>query len=78
MTDEQDVLAVNQAFYRAFEKKDLEAMTAVWSKGTGSLCVHPGPKAPGGWDAIRDSWKKIYFISSGFEFGQLSKIIDLV
>ncbi|WP_413162010.1 hypothetical protein ACL6C3_24590 [Capilliphycus salinus ALCB114379] len=34
MSDEQEVLAANKAFYRAFEKKDLEAMSAVWSKGT--------------------------------------------
>ncbi|MGK7905363.1 MAG: nuclear transport factor 2 family protein [Hormoscilla sp.] len=60
MTDEQEVLAVNQAFYRAFEKKDSEAMSAVWSQGTGSLCIHPGRKALRGWDAIRDSWEKIF------------------
>lgn len=60
MTDEQEVLAVNQAFYRAFEKKDSEAMSAVWSKGTGSLCIHPGRTVLRGWDAIRDSWDMIF------------------
>lgn len=60
MTDEQDVLAVNQAFYRAFEKKDSEAMSAVWSKGSGSICIHPGRKALRGWEAISDSWEMIF------------------
>jgi len=60
MSNSQEVLAVNQAFYRAFEKKDLEAMSAVWSKGTSSLCVHPGRKALRGWEEIRDSWEMIF------------------
>ncbi|HEY9847631.1 MAG TPA: nuclear transport factor 2 family protein, partial [Candidatus Caenarcaniphilales bacterium] len=56
----QPVLAANQAFYRAFEKKDITAMSAVWSHGTGSLCIHPGGAALHGWEAIRASWEKIF------------------
>ncbi|GAB1542671.1 nuclear transport factor 2 family protein [Scytonema sp. NUACC21] len=55
-----EVLAVNEAFYRAFEKKDLEAMGAVWSQGTGSLCVHPGWNVLRGWKEIQTSWVKIF------------------
>lgn len=58
--DRELILAANQAFYRAFEKKDLEAMEAVWSKGMGCLCVHPGRDALKGWTAIRDSWELIF------------------
>jgi len=60
MSDEQDVLAVNEAFYRAFEKKDIDAMGDIWSQGTGSLCIHPGREALRGWNAIGDSWEKIF------------------
>lgn len=61
MTDEtQSILAANREFYRAFEKKDLEAMSAIWSKGTGCSCVHPGRGMIRGWDAIRTSWEKIF------------------
>ena len=60
MSDEQDLLAANKAFYRAFEKKDIEAMSGVWSKGTASLCVHPGRKVIKGWDGIRSSWEQIF------------------
>lgn len=61
MTNEQtEVLAANDAFYRAFEKKDTEAMSAVWSQGTGSLCIHPGRKALHGWKEIRSSWELIF------------------
>lgn len=59
-TDRQAVLAANDAFYRAFEKKDLEAMSALWSHGTDCLCVHPGRNALKGWEAIRSSWEKIF------------------
>ncbi|RAM48215.1 MAG: DUF4440 domain-containing protein [Hapalosiphonaceae cyanobacterium JJU2] len=60
MTNNSEILAVNDAFYRAFEKKDIEAMSVVWSQGTGSLCVHPGWNILRGWKAISTSWEKIF------------------
>jgi ketosteroid isomerase-like protein len=61
MTDERtQVLAANEAFYRAFEKKDIEAMSAIWSQGTGSLCIHPGRSVLRGWKDIRSSWELIF------------------
>lgn len=61
MSDPQtEILATNQAFYRAFEKKDIEAMSAVWSQGTVSICIHPGRNALRGWKEIRSSWETIF------------------
>ena len=61
MTDERtQIIAANEAFYRAFEKKDIEAMSAVWSQGTGSLCIHPGRNVLRGWKEIRSSWELIF------------------
>ncbi|MBD3881216.1 nuclear transport factor 2 family protein [Phormidium tenue FACHB-886] len=60
MTETQAVLAANQAFYRAFEKKDIEAMGQVWSKGVDSLCIHPGRDTLKGWEPIRASWVQIF------------------
>ncbi|MBD1913041.1 MULTISPECIES: nuclear transport factor 2 family protein [unclassified Leptolyngbya] len=54
------VLSANTEFYRAFEKRDLDAMDAVWSKGTATLCIHPGRMALKGWDEIRPSWEQIF------------------
>lgn len=67
MTNEQEVLSTNQAFYRAFEKRDIEAMSAVWSKGTGCLCIHPGRDVLRGWEAIRSSWELIFKNSNYLE-----------
>lgn len=58
--DKTAVLDANQTFYRAFEKKDIEAMEAVCSQGIGSLCIHPGRNAIQGWVDIRKSWLQIF------------------
>ncbi len=58
--DNQLILNVNQAFYRAFEKKDMVAMEKVWSQGTSSLCVHPGRSVLLGWERIKTSWMQIF------------------
>lgn len=42
-------------------------MSAVWSKGTGSLCIHPGRRALRGWEEIRSSWEKIFKNTSYIE-----------
>jgi SnoaL-like domain len=55
-----EVLAANAAFYRAFERKDIETMSAVWSQGTGSFCIHPGSNILRGWKEIRISWEQIF------------------
>ncbi|MGK7892025.1 MAG: nuclear transport factor 2 family protein [Leptolyngbyaceae cyanobacterium] len=60
MTDIQEVQSTNQSFYRAFEKKDLDAMAAIWSHGTGTLCIHPGRSALKGWVDVRESWQQIF------------------
>jgi ketosteroid isomerase-like protein len=55
-----EVLAANATFYRAFERKDIETMSAVWSQGTGSFCIHPGSNILRGWKEIRTSWEQIF------------------
>lgn len=59
MDDRTAVVAANEAFYRAFEKKDIQAMSLVWFQG-GSLCIHPGGDALQGWQEVRRSWEQIF------------------
>lgn len=63
----QEILEVNQAFYRAFEKKDLAAMSAIWSQGINTVCIHPGRSALRGPQAIRNSWEQIFKHTSYIE-----------
>ncbi|MGF1497176.1 MAG: nuclear transport factor 2 family protein [Elainellaceae cyanobacterium] len=60
MTSTRGIIDANQAFYRAFERKDIDAMGMIWSKGAASLCVHPGRHALRGWEQIRESWETIF------------------
>ncbi|NES72295.1 MAG: nuclear transport factor 2 family protein [Okeania sp. SIO2D1] len=61
MTDEkQAILTANQAFYRAFEKRDIETISSILSKGIGTVCIHPGRTAIRGFENIRNSWDLIF------------------
>ncbi|ACK72431.1 conserved hypothetical protein [Gloeothece citriformis PCC 7424] len=59
-SEKEAVLAVNEAFYRAFEQRDKSAMNLVWWQGAGSLCIHPGGGVLTGWESIRASWESIF------------------
>ena len=59
MSDEDAVLAVNEAFYRAFATHDVAAMDALWSRETPVACIHPGWNALHGREAVMESWTAI-------------------
>ena len=53
------------AFYEAFERRDLATMMAVWAERDDVVCVHPrGPRLTG-FEAVRDSWAQIFAGSGG-------------
>ncbi len=41
-----EVLEANEAFYRAFAARDVDAMDAAWAREAPVACIHPG------WDAL--------------------------
>src|SRR3954471_11371003 len=48
------------AFYEAFERRDLATMMTVWAERDEIVCVHPrGPRLTG-FEAVRDSWAQIF------------------
>ena len=49
----------NEAFYLAFEAKDMSAMEHVWSGQNDLVCLHPGWPALHGRQAVLDSWRSI-------------------
>jgi len=52
--------AVEQAFYDAFERADLDALMACWSEDDDIVCVHPnGPRMVGP-DAIRRGFAQMF------------------
>jgi len=60
MSQIQSILSANAFFYRAFESRDLVGMGEVWSKGSATLCIHPGRNVLVGWEAIALSWEQIF------------------
>lgn len=54
-----DVLAANEAFYRAFNERDIEAMDELWSRESPVWCVHPGWDPLSGRDTVMQSWRAI-------------------
>ena len=59
MGDEDQVLAANAEFYRAFAKRDLDAMAALWATRAPIACIHPGWQALHGREAVLASWRNI-------------------
>ena len=48
------------AFYDAFERADLNLMTAVWADEPGVICIHPQGSRLAGLTAIRESFAEIF------------------
>ena len=51
---------VEQAFYEALERADLDAMMEVWADDEEVVCIHPGGPRLGGYDRVRESWAQIF------------------
>jgi len=66
--EDPELLGANQAFYDAFESRDLDRMGSVWDDGATSLCVHPGWPVIHGWEAIRESWERIFRGTTRIQF----------
>ena len=58
--DKSQLIAINDTFYRSFEKQDIKAMSQVWWQGSSCTCIHPGGNVLKGWDVIRSSWETIF------------------
>ena len=59
MTDHDAVLALNQAFYRAFAKRDYAAMDTLWAAELPVSCIHPGWAALFGREAVMTGWQDL-------------------
>lgn len=59
MVDAEAILFANEAFYRAFADRDVEAMDAVWAVEAKVSCIHPGWGLLEGRDQVMQSWLAI-------------------
>jgi ketosteroid isomerase-like protein len=66
--EEQAVARANEGFYRAFESLDIKRMEAVWTKDAEIQCGHPGWHLLRGWDAVMESWRRIFENTPAIQF----------
>jgi ketosteroid isomerase-like protein len=59
-SDYEEVLKINEMFYKALGTRNLELMDQVWVKDSRAGCVHPGWIMLSGWQAIRQSWENVF------------------
>lgn len=57
-----------EAFYKAFETADLDAMMNVWLDADYVECIHPMSHRLMGITEIRDSWQEIFKNSADIQF----------
>jgi ketosteroid isomerase-like protein len=56
---EREVLAANEAFYRAFTTQDFDGMDKLWAASATVTCIHPGWNAVRGREPVMASWQSI-------------------
>jgi ketosteroid isomerase-like protein len=66
--DREAVLAANQAFYDAFEARDLDAMSQLWEHSDRVACTHPGWRTLRGWGAVSGSWFALFQNDQNLQF----------
>jgi hypothetical protein len=59
------VLFANQAFYHAFNSRDIDFMDGVWARHAEVTCIHPGWDPLIGREAVMESWRQIFANSTG-------------
>jgi ketosteroid isomerase-like protein len=59
MQDHAEILFANEAFYHAFQTKDMAAMDAVWARAAPIACTHPGWPSLSGRERVMQSWAAI-------------------
>mgnify|MGYP001205262205 CR=1 FL=1 len=59
MSELDAVLFANEAFYRAFADRDMDAMAEAWAEDTAVSCIHPGWGPLEGREEVLQSWRAI-------------------
>jgi ketosteroid isomerase-like protein len=69
MSSEEELVAkANEAFYRAFESLNIKEMEKIWAKSAPIECGHPGWRVLRGWEAVMESWRRIFENTPAIQF----------
>jgi ketosteroid isomerase-like protein len=64
------------AFYQAFEARDIDAMMATWADDEDIVCIHPGGIRHVGYEAVRHSFEQLFTGDSKLVF-RLDQVVLL-
>ncbi len=78
MDDRAAVIAANECFYLAFERRDLAAMAACWSGTDGDACIHPGWEPVYGNEAVMETWEGIFETGVPMHFSVSDIVVQLL
>ena len=59
VSNDAAVLFANEAFYLAFDNRDVQAMGDLWARRAPVTCIHPGWRALSGRDDVMERWESI-------------------
>ncbi len=59
VSEDAAVLFANEAFYVAFDNRDLQAMETLWARRASVTCIHPGWRALAGREDVMERWGTI-------------------
>lgn len=77
-SDTDAVRTANAAFYAAFEGRDLDAMSDIWSHADHVSCVHPGWPLLSGWASVSASWFALFDGPQRLQFILTDERIEVV
>ncbi len=75
--DEAAVRRANQAFYEAFEARDIDAMSDCWEHSDRVICTHPGWRTLRGWGAVSGSWFALFDGPSPLQFILTQEVVTV-
>ena len=75
--DAKQVGQANQSFYRAFESLNIHEMEQVWARDSDIQCGHPGWRILRGWEAVMESWRRIFENTPAIRFMLTDVSIDV-
>lgn len=76
-TDHDAVVALNAAYYAAFEARDLDAMADLWERTERATVTHPGWPTLHGWAKVAGSWDAIFRNTPYIQFFLTDERIDV-
>jgi ketosteroid isomerase-like protein len=62
------LLAANEAFYAAFEARDMDALSDLWEHSDRAFCTHPGWPTLRGWAPIASSFAALFQSAQSLQF----------